>query len=202
MVQSINNRISRNKNFILRSIFHQKIALRGRCRSKMEVRNRSREMTVHLLRERGVLIMRAKSCLDVSHISLMIVRRQSSREGGRCITVHKHDIWLFLRKNLIKSCHGAGGNIEKRLSCRHYIQIIIRLYPEKIQHLIKHLTVLCRDRHHRDDFIRVLCKLQNHRRHFNSLRAGAKHGHDLYFFICHSLSPPFNGPAPRLLYSF
>ena len=57
MVKSINNRIAGDKNLVPGNILLQEILLGGRSRSKMQISNRTGKMTIHLLRERRILIL-------------------------------------------------------------------------------------------------------------------------------------------------
>ena len=65
----------------------------------------------------------------------------------------------------------AGSNIVKALACLHYCKVSVRNNAEEIQSLTQHIGMLSRSkdkRFQRSAFV----KLQDNRRHFNSLGPG------------------------------
>ena len=191
MVQGINDRIARDENLLCRHILCQEVPLGSLRGGKVQGGDAARELAVHFLRERAVDIVGAEACLHMAHGNLVVVGSQRSGKGGGSIAMHQHDVRLLLLQDLVQAHHGLGGNVKEGLSCGHDIQIVVRFDLEEVQHLVKHIPVLGRHRHHGGDFLRVLLKLQHDGCHLDGLRAGAEYSHHLDFLVCHKyhLSP-------------
>ena len=119
----------------------------------------------------------------------MIVCSKSTGERGRRVAVDKHKIGAFLLEYLIDAKHGARSDVEKRLTRRHDIEVIVGHDAEEMQHLIEHLAVLCRDKRPRFDFVRMTHELPDDGRHLDRLGTCTKNRHD-FDFACHYACAP------------
>ena len=73
---------------------------------------------------------------------LLIKGRERRAKGGRRIAVNKYDIGPDLLEYIFYPGKHLYRHVRYRLPLRHYIEIIVRLYIEKVQNLIEHLAVL------------------------------------------------------------
>ena len=62
---------------------------------------------------------------------------------------------------------------------------MIRLDMKEIQYLVEHLTMLCRNSHHRLNHVWMLLQFKHNGRHLDGFRTRAEHSHDLDFFLFH-----------------
>ena len=186
-VNGVYYRIAADQNAIGDLFTCQIVAIAcGRC--KMQIGNLADQLAVHLFRERRVFIVGAQTGFYMSDRDLVIKCCKCTGKGGRSVAMYQNDIRLGLFQHGIQTMQRLFGNGCKRLTLLHDIQIIVGLDIENIQHLIEHLTMLCR---YTDNALGMLVLLQcvDQRSHLNRFRTGAENGHD--FNVFHGLPVPF-----------
>ena len=107
MVERIDDGIARDEDAPLGNPLGAKIRMRGRRRCKVQGCDAARKAAVHLLRERRIDVMRAKSRLNVSDGDLMIVCGECAGKCGGRVAVNKHEVGTFLLEHLVDAEHGA-----------------------------------------------------------------------------------------------
>ena len=177
--QGVDDRIARDEDAAFIHALAQKVRLCRHRRRKMEVGDRSRELAVHLLRKRRILVLRAKPRLHMADCRLMIVSRQSACKRRRRVAMHEHDIGLLLRENTIESKKSLRRDVEERLALRHDVEIVVGRDRKERKHLVEHLAVLRRHSDERRYLCLMLLEFEHDRRHLDRFGARAENRHDL-----------------------
>ena len=103
LLQGVDDRIARDEDAAFTHALSQEIRLCRHRRCKMEVGDRSRELAIHLLGKRRILVLCTKPRLHMADCRLMIVRSQCSCKRRRRVAMHEYDVGLLLRENAIES---------------------------------------------------------------------------------------------------
>ena len=154
----------------------------------MQIGDIADEGAVHLLREGGVFIPRAKPGLDVADLDLMIERGKRARERRGRVAVDKDKVGLDGVQNVVHAEQRLGGDSGERLALFHDMQVIIARQLEDLHDGVEHFPVLAGQADDAFDLVAGLQRLDK-RRHFNSLRPRAEDGHD--FQLIHAVPPVF-----------
>ena len=115
--------------------------------------------------------------IGVGIVSILAFNWDNLPETLRMII--KYDIGPDLLEYIFYPGKHLYRHVRYRLPLRHYIEIIVRLYIEKVQNLIEHLAVL---RGYAYDALQLTIMLYRfyERRHFYGLRPGSENRQ--YFF--------------------
>ena len=117
----------------------------------------------------------------MAHSRLGVVGSQRPGKGGGGVPVDQHHVRLHLLDNALQALEHPGGDVRKGLPRLHDVQVVIGGDGEGFQHLVQHLAVLGGDAHQAFKLLPPL-QLFDQGRHFDGLRPGAEHGHDLDLF--------------------
>src|SRR5205085_1520588 len=120
------------------------------------------EDPVHFLGERLGQIASAQTRLDMTDGDPAIKRAERAAKSGSCVSLDQNHIGLFLDKNGLESGQDSGCRLRQGLTWLHQIQIVIRLNPEDIEHLVQQIPMLSRSAGADGEF-RTLPKMENNR---------------------------------------
>ena len=193
--QRVDDRVARDEYIALHSLTAQIFTVRL-CWGKVQISNTSHELAVHLLRIGGVFVICPQPGLNVTDLHLVIKCRERPGKSCGCVPVDKHYVRLRLLQHRVHPSYRPRCNRGQGLTLLHYIQVILRLKGEHVEHTIQHLPVLRRYAANALD-LRPAAQLRRERRHFYCLRSCAENGHDLNLLHA-SLPPPAVAGSPAV----
>ena len=176
-LQRVDGRVSGHDDLLFPDVLLQKVVPAGRCRGKVKVSHAGDELTVHLLRIRGILMISTQPCLDMPDGDLLIERGERGCEGRRGIAVDQDHVGLLILQHRCQPLQDVAGDAVQGLAVLHDVQIMIGLDLECLQHAVQHLSVLGADA---DDALQLgmLFDRVDDRCHLDGLRPGAENTHD------------------------
>ncbi len=93
--ERVDDRVAGNEDGLLRDPFPKEVLPCRFGRSKVQVRERARNLAVDLFGERRILIMGAESCLHVSDLDLAVVSGKGGRHGRGGIAMDQDHVRPF-----------------------------------------------------------------------------------------------------------
>ena len=98
-------------------------------------------------------------------------------EDSRRIALHDGHIRDEVLRDLAQAVHAGVPHVVEGLARLHEVQVVVRLEPEDMEHLVDHLRVLPGEREPMDAPAPPT-ERPDHRRHLDRLRARADHRED------------------------
>lgn len=124
-------------------------------------------LAVELLRPGAVDVVRAQAGLDVAHGDLQVEACQRSGEAGRGVPVDKDNVGPLVLEDGLELDQNVTRHVEQRLARLHDRQVVVGIYVEDAQYLVKHLAVLARHGHDGLELIRACLQLVYERTHLD-----------------------------------
>jgi len=168
--QRVDNRIARHVNLVPVHPFPEQIGAGCLGRGPVHIGHEPRDATIHLLRERFVLVVRPQPGLDVADLCAPVIRRQAGHHRGGRVALHQHPIGAFGLDERVQQHEHASGHLRWILPLSHHIQIIIRADVENGQNVIQQLAMLRRYAHTTIERLRPAVHGLHNRGHLDRFR--------------------------------
>ncbi|OQB85485.1 MAG: hypothetical protein BWX85_00767 [Chloroflexi bacterium ADurb.Bin120] len=178
-LQGVNDRVAGDFDDLIRDALSQEVLAIVFCWGKVQVCHHTSDAAVHLFGEGLPFIVGSQPGFNVTHPDLAIIPENRCCHDRRGIPLDQQPIGTDLKQHRVQMGEDASGQLGKCLVVIHQIQVDIRDDVKCLQDLVEHFAVLGSDAHRDINVIWMFPQGFNHRRHFNSFRAGAKYRHNL-----------------------
>ncbi len=138
------------------------------------------DLPVYLFGPGAVDVVGAEPCFDVADGDLLVEGGQGGSHGGGGVAVDQYHVGMRLPVHVAQAGEHTGGDVVQVLPLLHDVEVVMGLYPEEVQYLVEHLTVLSGHADEGLEMVALPLKGFDQRGHFDGFGAGAKDEEDCF----------------------
>ena len=177
--QGVDAGVAGDPDLRLRLALAEQVLLAGLRGGEVVLAHDVDRLAVELLGPGAVDVVRAQARLHMAHGNLKVEACKRCREAGRGVAVDQDHVGSLVLEDCLELEKHVTRHVKQRLARLHNRQVVVGIYVEDAQYLVKHLAVLARHGHDGLELILARLQLVHERAHLDCLRAGAEDEHHL-----------------------